>query len=66
MIGYPMMCEQAGPSSWVRDVQSAEAAGFDFAVISDHYLPWVDAIGLPRTPGRSWAPRPKSPPGSSS
>ena len=23
----------------------AETAGFEFAVISDHYFPWVDAMG---------------------
>lgn len=45
VIGYTMMCEQAGPKSLVRDVQLAEEAGFGFAVISDHYFPWVDAMG---------------------
>jgi hypothetical protein len=35
MIGYTMMCEQAGPKQLVRDVVLAEEAGFDFAVISD-------------------------------
>jgi G6PDH family F420-dependent oxidoreductase len=45
VIGYTMMCEQAGPKQLVRDVQLAEAAGFEFAVISDHYFPWVDAMG---------------------
>jgi G6PDH family F420-dependent oxidoreductase len=45
VIGYTMMCEQAGPKALVRDVQLAEAAGFEFAVISDHYFPWVDAMG---------------------
>src|SRR5579862_4770174 len=44
-IGYTMMCEQTGPKELVRDVQAAEDAGFDFAVISDHYFPWVDAMG---------------------
>jgi G6PDH family F420-dependent oxidoreductase len=44
-IGYTMMCEQSGPKELVRDVQQAEAAGFDFAVISDHYFPWVNAMG---------------------
>ncbi len=44
-IGYTMMCEQAGPKELVRDVQAAEGGGFDFAVISDHYFPWVDAMG---------------------
>jgi G6PDH family F420-dependent oxidoreductase len=45
VIGYTMMCEQAGPKELVRHVQLAEAAGFEFAVISDHYFPWVDAMG---------------------
>lgn len=44
-MGYTMMCEQTGPKELVRDVQMAEDAGFDFAVISDHYFPWVDAMG---------------------
>lgn len=29
----------------VRDVVLAEQAGFDFAVISDHYFPWLDSQG---------------------
>jgi G6PDH family F420-dependent oxidoreductase len=45
VIGYTMLCEQAGPKELVRDVQLAEAAGFEFAVISDHYFPWVEAMG---------------------
>src|ERR1700681_2322199 len=44
-IGYTMMCEQAGPKQLVRDVALAEEAGFDFAVISDHYFPWLDSQG---------------------
>ena len=44
-IGYTMMCEQAGPRQLVRDVVRAEEAGFDFAVISDHYNPWLDEQG---------------------
>jgi G6PDH family F420-dependent oxidoreductase len=45
LIGYTMMGEQAGPKQLVRDVTLAEQAGFDFAVISDHYFPWLDAQG---------------------
>jgi len=45
MIGYTMMCEQASPKQLVRDVVLAEEAGFDFAVISDHYFPWLDSQG---------------------
>ncbi len=45
LIGYTMMCEQTGPKQLVRDVALAEEAGFDFAVISDHYFPWLEAQG---------------------
>lgn len=44
-FGYTMMCEQASPQQLVRDVAHAERAGFDFAVISDHYFPWLDSQG---------------------
>jgi len=44
-IGYTMMGEQAGPKQLVRDVALAEAASFDFAVISDHYFPWLEVQG---------------------
>ena len=39
------MCEQSGPRELVRDAARAEAAGFDFEVISDHYSPWLDSQG---------------------
>jgi alkanesulfonate monooxygenase SsuD/methylene tetrahydromethanopterin reductase-like flavin-dependent oxidoreductase (luciferase family) len=48
-----MMCEQAGPKQLVRDVALAEDAGFDFAVISDRYFPWLQAQGQSRTRRRS-------------
>jgi G6PDH family F420-dependent oxidoreductase len=44
-FGYTMMCEQAGPKQLVSDLCNAEAAGFDFSVISDHYFPWLDEQG---------------------
>ncbi|MCU1353170.1 MAG: putative F420-dependent glucose-6-phosphate dehydrogenase [Acidimicrobiales bacterium] len=44
-IGYTLMCEQSGPRELVRDAGRAEAAGFDFAVISDHAFPWLDSQG---------------------
>ncbi|WP_042364595.1 LLM class F420-dependent oxidoreductase [Streptacidiphilus neutrinimicus] len=44
-IGYTMMGEQAGPRQLVEDVVHAEAAGFDFAVASDHYFPWLEEQG---------------------
>jgi G6PDH family F420-dependent oxidoreductase len=44
-FGYTMMCEQRGPKDLVTDLVAAEAAGYDFSVISDHYFPWLDAMG---------------------
>src|SRR4051812_42370980 len=44
-FGYTMMCEQSPPDQLVRDLQKAEAAGFDFSVISDHYQPWLAEQG---------------------
>ncbi len=44
-FGYTLMCEQSGPRELVRDAVRAEQAGFDFAVISDHYFPWLDSQG---------------------
>src|SRR4051794_5833830 len=43
--GYTMMCEQTGPRELVDDVVAAESAGFDYAVISDHYFPWLEEQG---------------------
>src|SRR3954468_4025701 len=43
--GYTMMCEQSAPRDLVDDGVAAEAAGFDFAVMSDHYFPWLDEQG---------------------
>ncbi|MDP9116749.1 MAG: TIGR03557 family F420-dependent LLM class oxidoreductase [Actinomycetota bacterium] len=44
-FGYTLMCEQSGPRELVRDAARAEAAGFAFEVISDHYFPWLDSQG---------------------
>jgi G6PDH family F420-dependent oxidoreductase len=44
-FGYTMMCEQSAPDQLVRDLQNAEASGFDFSVISDHYQPWLQEQG---------------------
>lgn len=44
-FGYTMLCEQAGPKQLVRDARMSEDVGFDFAVISDHYFPWLDVQG---------------------
>src|SRR5262245_1429778 len=44
-FGYSMLCEQRGPHELVADAVGAEEAGFDLAVISDHYFPWLAAQG---------------------
>ena len=44
-LGYTMMTEQAGPKDLVSHVVGAEEAGFDFAVSSDHFFPWLDEMG---------------------
>jgi G6PDH family F420-dependent oxidoreductase len=44
-FGYTMMTEQSRPDQLVRDLVQAEAAGFDFSVISDHYQPWLEEQG---------------------
>ncbi|WP_214414337.1 LLM class F420-dependent oxidoreductase [Sphaerisporangium fuscum] len=44
-IGYTLMCEQTTPKQLVGDAVGAERAGFDYAVISDHYFPWLDEMG---------------------
>jgi G6PDH family F420-dependent oxidoreductase len=44
-VGYTLMTEQAGPRELVRHAVAAERVGFDFAVCSDHYFPWLDEMG---------------------
>lgn len=44
-FGYTLMTEQAGPRALVDHAVHAEAAGFDFEVMSDHYSPWLAAQG---------------------
>jgi G6PDH family F420-dependent oxidoreductase len=44
-FGYTLMTEQSGPKDLVRYAVSAERAGFDFEVSSDHYFPWLSAQG---------------------
>jgi G6PDH family F420-dependent oxidoreductase len=44
-FGYSLLCEQRGPRELVSDAVMAEDAGFDFAVISDHYFPWLNSQG---------------------
>jgi G6PDH family F420-dependent oxidoreductase len=44
-LGYALSSEEHGPNELVRNANAAEEAGFTFALISDHYHPWVDAQG---------------------
>jgi G6PDH family F420-dependent oxidoreductase len=44
-FGYTLMTEQRGPRDLVSDAVAAERSGFDFAVMSDHYFPWLDEMG---------------------
>lgn len=44
-LGYKLMSEEHGPGDLVRNAARAEAAGFDFAAISDHFFPWIEDQG---------------------
>lgn len=44
-FGYALSSEEHAPNDLVRYARLAEEAGFTFALISDHFHPWVDAQG---------------------
>jgi G6PDH family F420-dependent oxidoreductase len=44
-LGYKLMSEEHGPAALVENARRAEAAGFDFAAISDHFSPWLEEQG---------------------
>src|SRR6266540_2091161 len=44
-IGYWLSSEEHAPNDLVRYARRAEEAGFTFAMISDHYHPWIDSQG---------------------
>src|ERR671915_617716 len=44
-IGYALSSEEHSPNDLVHYARRAEEVGFTFALISDHYHPWVDAQG---------------------
>jgi G6PDH family F420-dependent oxidoreductase len=44
-FGYTLMCEQTSARRLVDFAAMAERAGFDYAVISDHYFPWLEEMG---------------------
>ena len=44
-IGYKLSCEEHSPSALVCYAKQAEEAGFTFAMLSDHYHPWIAEQG---------------------
>src|SRR3954467_13636908 len=44
-LGYTLMTEQSSPKHLVEYAVRAEELGFEFAVSSDHYFPWIDEMG---------------------
>jgi coenzyme F420-dependent glucose-6-phosphate dehydrogenase len=44
-LGYALSSEEHHPNDLVRNARAAEEAGFTFALISDHFHPWIDRQG---------------------
>ena len=44
-IGYALSSEEHAPNDLVANARRAEEAGFYFALISDHFHPWIDEQG---------------------
>lgn len=44
-LGYALSSEEHDPMDLVRNARRAEEIGFSFALISDHYHPWISAQG---------------------
>ena len=44
-FGYALSSEEHRPADLVANARRAEEAGFDFAMISDHFHPWIDKQG---------------------
>ena len=44
-IGFKLCSEEHGPTDLVQYARRAEEAGFTFAMISDHFHPWIDRQG---------------------
>src|SRR3954454_9824403 len=44
-IGYALSSEERKPHELVEQARMAESAGFEFALISDHFHPWLDEQG---------------------
>lgn len=52
MLGYHASHEQFKPSELLKLVQSAESAGFQAAMCSDHFFPWSEQQGQS---GHAWS-----------
>ncbi len=44
-LGYTLSSEEGRPDDLVRLARMAEETGFSYAVISDHFHPWIDRQG---------------------
>ena len=44
-LGYGLSSEEHTPGELVENARAAEEAGFTFALISDHFHPWIDRQG---------------------
>lgn len=44
-LGYTLSSEEFRPKELIRDAAKAEELGFTFALISDHFHPWLDSEG---------------------
>ena len=44
-VGYSLSSEEHAPLDLARYAHRAEEAGFEFALVSDHFHPWTDRQG---------------------
>ena len=44
-LGYKLCSEEQSPKELLECARQAEESGFQFAMISDHYHPWIDRQG---------------------
>ena len=44
-VGYSLSSEEFGPEQLIGNARDAEASGFRFAFLSDHFHPWLDVQG---------------------
>jgi G6PDH family F420-dependent oxidoreductase len=44
-LGYALSSEEHAPLDLVANARRAEECGFTFALVSDHFHPWIDAQG---------------------